>query len=311
MIIGHKKQIEFLKNSILSSRLSHAYLFSGPSKIGKKTIAIEFAKLINCKNPKTEKEICNLCISCKSFLNNTHPDFDIIALNDEKKEIQISQIRDLVQKLSMKSFFGCYKIIIIDQAHLMNTQSQNCLLKTLEEPKGKTVLILITEHSEALLKTIYSRVQEIKFFPFSKKQIKDFLLKQNISEQEIKRIAGLCLGRPGKALELLNTVENKKDNAQEILKVLNADLENRFKYAESWSKIDSVKILNDYLRYLREILLLKAGAQTNINIIPQQFKSISLMEIKKIIQNLQETMFLISTKNINKRLALELLMLNL
>jgi len=121
MIIGHQKQWEFLKFLVKIKKIPHALLFVGPEKIGKKTLALEFASLI-----------------LKQSLRG-HPDF--VFLEPINGEIKISQIRELILRLSLKKSSAPFKIVIIDNAHLMNFQAQNCFLKTLEEPKGESVLI--------------------------------------------------------------------------------------------------------------------------------------------------------------------------
>ncbi|PIV68380.1 MAG: hypothetical protein COS07_04185, partial [Candidatus Aenigmarchaeota archaeon CG01_land_8_20_14_3_00_37_9] len=157
-----------------SGRISHAYLFCGQEKLGKKTIALEWIS----------------SLFGQDLQNAQHPDLIFLEPTDPpsvkdskekptgKKEIRISQIRELIWKLSLKPYSAPYKAVIIDQAHLMNQDAQTSLLKTLEEPKGKTFLILITEMPESLFPTIRSRVENIKFYPVKKEEIKNYLKKQ-------------------------------------------------------------------------------------------------------------------------------------
>lgn len=287
--VGHQKQWGFLKNALLEKRLSHAYLFSGPEGIGKKTFVLE---LVN-------------------FQKN-HADFFLVEREPDKKDIQISQIRNLVYQLSLKPFVADYKIAVIDQAHLMNQHSQNCLLKTLEEPKGNTILFLITEHSEVLFETILSRVQQVKFQPVSNKKIEQFLLKKGASEKQAKEITFWCLGAPGKALEFLQNPDmllKQKKQAQELAKILKSDLAYQFQYAKTLSEKSLKQVFEAWLKHLRQSLIEKINSSVPSRI--SFFQSLSLQEIKKIINEIEKINFLISTKNINKRLALEILMLKL
>ena len=153
MIIGHQKQWEFLKKSFELGRATHAYLFEGQEGLGKKTLAIELAK-----------EILKEDVSKKH-----HPDY--VLIEPEKKEIQIGQIRDFIWRLSLKPVLGQVKFAIINQAHSMNEEAQNCFLKTLEEPKGNALMILITEYPQMLLPTIRSRCEIIKFYPVKRSEI--------------------------------------------------------------------------------------------------------------------------------------------
>ncbi|MBU2634891.1 DNA polymerase III subunit delta', partial [Patescibacteria group bacterium] len=140
---GHQKQWQFLKKSAELGRLPHALLFYGQEGLGKKALAIEFSKFL---------------------IKKTSPP-DFILIEPQGKEIQIAQIRSLIQGLSFKPYLADFKIAVINKAHLMSQESQNCFLKFLEEPTDKTYLILITEYPAMLLPTILSRVQKLRFFP--------------------------------------------------------------------------------------------------------------------------------------------------
>lgn len=297
---------------MFSSRISHAYLFSGPESIGKKAIAQEFVRLLNCQNPRLAERPCNVCSSCLSFQRQTHPDFVFIEPELSKKDISIAQIRDLILRLSFKPFMSGYKAGIIDQAHLMNAQSQNCILKTLEEPKGKTILILISEHPEALFFTVRSRLQEIKFYPLSGEEIKDFFVKQGAPEKNLEEIVRLSLGRPGRALEFLkdkDKIYKEQKQITELLKIIKGDLEARFKCAEAVSKRPLKNVLAIWLKYLRQLLIYhtdEIGAESM-----EAAGDYSQDDIIKTIKEIEKLYFLISTRNVNQRLALEALMLNI
>ena len=128
--------------------------FPAQEKLGKRKLALEWIKLFFGGNVKLEK----------------NP--DLILIEPEENEIKISQIRDLNWKLSLKPFAASLKVAIIDKSHLMNQEAQNCFLKTLEEPKENTYLILITEYPDSLLSTILSRSKILNFIRFRKKKLK-------------------------------------------------------------------------------------------------------------------------------------------
>jgi len=294
MVIGHQKQWQFLKKSVKLSRFSHAYLFSGQEKLGKKTIAYEFIKL---------------------FFGNdaiqSHPDF--IFITPIEKEIQIKQIRDLNWRLSLKPFSAPLKVAIIDQAHLMNAEAQNCFLKTLEEPRGETLLILISEYPEFLFPTIRSRTEIIKFYPVPRKEIEAYLKKQGAGEEKSRLISQISQGKPGVAIDFLNYPQKLKERElliNEIVKLTKSDLNFRFQYAKKLSKTaDFKKNLDLWLFYFREILLSKID-KNNIGKIDIG-DTCKISKIQNILEKIQSTNFLISTTNVNPRLALEVLMLEL
>jgi len=305
MIIGHQKQWQFLKRAFSNSRLAHAYLFSGPEQIGKKTLAFEFVKLINCQKAGPKEKACSLCSSCRMIEKGIHPDLVFLEPEPLKKEIQISQVRNLIEKLYLKPFLSPFKVAIIDLAHLMNAGAQHCILKTLEEPRGKTVLILISEHQESLLGTVRSRLQEIKFFFVSGQEMRNLLKRKGIEEGKLETMLNLCLGRPGRALDLLEKPEKIKKERElklELAKMIDSDLNSRFLLAETLAQEFSQEILEAWLRYFREILF-KGLEGKGINA--------SLLKVKNVIREIEKTIYLISTTNINKRLALENLMLDL
>lgn len=314
MILGHQKQWKFLQKNALGQKLSHGYLFSGPEKVGKQTIASEWVKSLHCQSSDRKKRPCNTCSSCQMILRGIHPDALFVGPAEQNKGIQIGQIRELIYKLYLKPFLSSYKTVIIDQADSMNAHAQNCFLKTLEEPQGSTVLILVASHPEILFETIRSRVQEIKFHALAKDKIRDFLRTKGLSEKQANEIAILCLGKPGKALEFLENPEKLQEEQKQVMalvKALNSDLGDRFQYANSLSKKPLQAILEVWLIYFREFLLSKTGTQERDTFLLDGLANISLPRIKKIIESLETTNFLISTKNINKRLALEILMMNI
>ncbi|MBZ9571818.1 hypothetical protein KJA15_00565 [Patescibacteria group bacterium] len=305
MILGHQKQWKFLKKSAELERISHSLLFYGEEKLGKKTIALEFIKLLNCQNPQFSKRPCQICRSCQDIQKRQHT--DVLLIEPINKEIQISQIRDLSWKLALKPYSASIKSAIIDKAHFMNREAQSCFLKTLEEPKGKTLLILITEYPEILLPTILSRVQKIKFYPIKRAEIEKYLLTQGVSQKFASKISQLSLGKPGEALDFLldpKKIENQEKRLKELISVLNSNLVSRFQYAKDLSlKPQNLKeILEIWLRYFRDILF------SNIDHPSEKY---SLKKLKSILKLIQNTIFFLSTTNVNPRLALENLLMEL
>lgn len=151
---GQEHILNYLKKSIKKNRVSHAYLFVGPEHSEKKEVALWFAESLGCQNP----------------------DITEISVPENKKEISIKQIRELRRYLSLSPHSSPYKVAIIKEVERMTAEAANALLKTLEEPKGDAVLILITNIPSALPDTIISRCEEIKFRATSLDKIpKDFI----------------------------------------------------------------------------------------------------------------------------------------
>ncbi len=290
-IIGHQKQWQFLKQIAQENKPSRALLFSGPGKVGKKKVAFEFIKLI-----------CG-----KDFFIKEQPDFNLIE--PENQEIRISRIKELTWKLSLKPYSAPIKTAIIDEAHCLNQEAQNALLKTLEEPKGETLLILITERPEALFSTIISRCENLKFYPVKNFDIEKYLKSQGCPEEKITEISKFSLGRPGAAIDFFHSpkkLEDQKKIVSKLAKLIDTDLFFRFQYAKELAE-DSLslrEVLESWLDCFRDALLEKIKGR-------ETFKGYSLAKIKQIINLVQSTNFLISTTNVNRRLALETLLMEL
>jgi DNA polymerase III subunit delta' len=176
-LVGNKQITEFLEKAIIKNELAGTYIFQGIDDLGKSTVARYFAQILLCQDRKSTDILpCGLCPSCHSFKtgqNNNetnedmlmHGDCHIIKKDDDKKNISIEQVRDFIRVLSMSSFLGNYKIGIIKQADTLSLEAANALLKTLEEPNEKVVIILITPDLETLPETIVSRSQVLNFYP--------------------------------------------------------------------------------------------------------------------------------------------------
>jgi len=148
-IIGHQRPLEILRLALGNGRLHHAYLFVGPEGSGKRTVALALAKAIHCR--ETKNDFCDRCPDCARIHAGNHPDVRLVQTLEDKKEISIKQVREIEKELNFRSFSGKRKIAIIDPATLLNTSSQNALLKTLEEPPQNSLIVLIAPNAGALL----------------------------------------------------------------------------------------------------------------------------------------------------------------
>lgn len=190
-LVGHKQILNFFELVIKNNNISHTYCFVGPESVGKKSVAKKISA--NILNVEFDKLVYQ-------------PDFTVVEqeINEKtgktKKNIDIDQIRNLKQVLSRRSFLGGYKIAIIDDADKMNISSANALLKTLEEPKEKTIIFLITTDEALLPQTIQSRTQMIYFQPVKNSEISDYLVSRDLSEAQAEEFSRESCGMPGKAL---------------------------------------------------------------------------------------------------------------
>jgi len=202
-IHGHDRIREGFLRAHQRGRLAHAYLFAGPSGVGKHLFAIELARALFCENPSISLNACDRCTSCLQIEAGTHPDFHVAARPKDSLEFPIELMRETCDIFSLKSARGRGKVVVVDDADDLNPESANCFLKTLEEPPAGSMIILIGTSPEHQLPTIRSRCQLVRFGGLSDSQI-DRLLEENGVDKSSHRetILRLASGSPGLALQL-------------------------------------------------------------------------------------------------------------
>ena len=191
-IIGNEKIKQTFLDALNSGNISHSYLFVGKAGIGKKQFAKEIAKKVMCLGDEK-------CESCQKFNANSNPDFQII--DPDGKSIKIEQIRNMQSKILEKPIISSKKVYIIDNSELMSEESQNCLLKTLEEPPEYAMIILISSNENRIIQTIKSRCIIVRFEDLTNEEISKYLNTQDID------IIKLCDG----SLEKADHIQEKKE----------------------------------------------------------------------------------------------------
>lgn len=259
-ILGNGHIVEFLAKSIAADKVAGSYVFTGPDNLGKTTTANYFAYSLLCQNREkgAGKLPCGECPACRQHQfsrggkiedgeeTSIHGDLHIIRRDKDKKNISIEQVRDFIRTLGLSSFLNSYKIGIIKHAESLSLEAANALLKTLEEPKAKVVIILVTADPEALPQTIISRSQVLRFYPVNVNTIYDYLVKERGgSRSAAKNFSRLSLGRPALAVKFLED----KDFYESYLKRVRAFL--------AFSRED----FNGRFALIEELLSAKSGGQ--------------------------------------------------
>jgi len=199
-IYGHKRKIETLRQALVQKRVGHAYLFSGISAIGKKTLAVEFAKALNCEKEDNLHDSCGECSSCRKIQRNSHP--DVFSVETDGQFIRINAIREIQEQMKCKPLEAKRRVFIIDEADKMNDQAANALLKILEEPSFSNILILITSRPYSMLPTIISRCQHVRFNPLHFDIVAEFLVKRmGMDNRKALLLSSLSGGSVGRAME--------------------------------------------------------------------------------------------------------------
>lgn len=203
-IVGQGRAVSLLRETVARGRLHHALLFSGPKGVGKYRTAQAFAAWLLCKSPR-QQEACECCTSCRSVSGGTHVDMRVETLHVEenKRDISIEQVRENVQKfLMLQPIAGGRKIVVIDEAQTLSLPAQNSFLKTLEEPPGNSLIILVAHNASALLPTVRSRCQRVSFAPLTEAEIEEILLRESHgrSRKDARLLAAYANGSLGVAL---------------------------------------------------------------------------------------------------------------
>lgn len=329
-IVGQSRAVSLLQRSLEQGAVSHAYLVVGPPHVGKMTLALDLARVVNCQGGEPP---CGECDACRKITSGNHADVQVIGLDSSGKssdrlrtEISIDQIRELQHSSSLPPFEGRYKVFIIDGAELMSTEAANCLLKTLEEPPAGVIFVLLTADESVLPATVVSRCQRLELRPLAASQVGVALAERwGVEAQKAELLARLshgCLGWAISATGDDNLLEQRSQRMDKLLDITSADCEERFDYVNqlvawfSQSRSLVQEILDLWLDWWRDLLLVKLGCGdgvTNIDrrdLLVSLAQGYSLAEIRAFISGIKSAGEGLR-QNANPRLALEVLMLSI
>jgi DNA polymerase-3 subunit delta' len=196
-VVGNGRAVQIIRKEIETGRVYPAYLFFGMEGIGKRLVAVNMAKALNC--PHGEGDACDRCPACQRMDKGVHP--DLLQINPEGGAIKIGQIRELQHSIAFKPYEAPWRVVIVDGAEHMTREAANAFLKTLEEPPQSTTIILVAAALEGLPPTVLSRCQRITFIPLSDEELKKVLADQ-LTAEEIRFRTPLAGGSPGRALRM-------------------------------------------------------------------------------------------------------------
>ncbi|MFQ5667194.1 MAG: DNA polymerase III subunit delta' [Candidatus Binatia bacterium] len=200
-ICGHERVREYLRAAAKDGRLPHAQLFAGPDGVGKRSVALALAGWLLCD--EQGDDACGRCSSCHQVAAGSHPDFRMVAVAPGKKETGVARVRDVKRFVQLRPVRGKAKVVILDDAQMLTVAAQNALLKTLEEPPVRSLLILVANNPGALLPTVRSRCQRIQFSPLHEEAVVEILTQRlHLDAAVARRVAALADGSPGRALIL-------------------------------------------------------------------------------------------------------------
>lgn len=325
-LLGHEWAVDLLKSHLAQDHLRHAYLLTGPDGIGRRTLALRFAMALNHPDKIYDPEHR----PSAQIARGEHPDLSIVQRVEGDRDLKIEAIRDLQHTLSLTPYMASYRVAVLLDFEQASAGASNALLKTLEEPPGRVVLILTAESAESLLPTIVSRCETLRLRPMPRETLADGLVKQHgVEEAQALLLAHLADGRPGTALhlaqnpDLLAARAERLDDLQTLLAGGRVD---RFGYAARFkpsAKASSqelkqvlVETLVVWLSFWRDVLQRAAGSQAPlINLdrqaqIEQIAASLEKENAQRATEQVEQMLQDLRT-NINPQLAAETLLLDL
>jgi DNA polymerase-3 subunit delta' len=312
-IIGHNRIVSLLNRSLETGKLSHAYLFEGIDGIGMKETALALVEAVFCNG----MDGCGECPSCRKVGGLRHPDLHLV--HPDGAFIKIDQIRDLQKELSLRPYEARKKACIIEGAERMNPSAANAFLKTLEEPPGEALLILLTSHGDGILPTIRSRCQYLRF-PALPTEIIEADLRESGAEPEPSRVAAaLAGGDLARARELISgdRLQARKLFLERAAHLSQAEIIPLFATAEEYATDkESALDLVDLLRlFWRDALLARTGCSgiTNSDLLPLVMEKAEKHSLEEIMERLEAISHIrqAMTRNANPRLSMEVLFMDL
>lgn len=199
-ILGQDQAIQVLRRAVQADKLAHAYLFCGPLGVGKATSAVRLAAALNCENVPGEG--CETCLSCHKIQQGIHP--DLVVICPDGQFIKIDQVRALEEHLAFAPHEGRYRVVVIDGADHLNLNAANALLKSVEEPRPRTLFVLVASAGHQVAPTLVSRCQRIRFLPLREEHLLSIVDRcTDAAEHQRRDAVALAEGSAKQALQLL------------------------------------------------------------------------------------------------------------
>jgi DNA polymerase-3 subunit delta' len=321
-MVGHDWAVQLLSKHVATGKFRQAYLFTGPQGIGKRTLALNFFKALNCQAPPQPGQMCNACHACTHIEQMAHPDLDLLQAEQDGGTLKVDQIRALQRNLSLTPYQARYRMALLLRFEEANQNAANALLKTLEEPSPQVVLILTAESAERLLPTIISRCEVLRTGPVPLPVVCENLqARWGLPAAEADLLAHLSGGRVGYALKLHanpEKLEQRQAWLDDLARLLLSGRVARFSYAENLVKDKEIarQVLQLWLSYWRDILLRTSGASApfiNLDRADEIEKISSRIDLPTAYQTVNAIQRTIANleNNVNARLAAEVLFLDL
>jgi DNA polymerase-3 subunit delta' len=202
-IVGHDRVVRGLRAALAADRPAHAYLITGPVGVGKATLAHVLTASLVC-DARRDGDACGVCAQCTRVDAGTHPDVRVVTREEDRRDIRTEQAREVTRWLTLRPLMAARKVAVIDDAECLNEHGQNALLKTLEEPPGAAVLLLLAAHASLLLPTVRSRCQRVGLDPLPPALLDRLLADRGVAADVRATVVPRAEGSPGRAVALLD-----------------------------------------------------------------------------------------------------------
>ncbi|MCC7130041.1 MAG: DNA polymerase III subunit [Anaerolineae bacterium] len=324
-VLGHEWAVDLLRSHIAQQKLHHAYLLSGPDGVGRRTLALRLAQAINCAQPPEPGTPCLTCRVCRQIEAMQQADLLVVQAGSKGGVLKVDQVRELQRSLALHPYESAYKVALLLRFEEAHVSAMNALLKMLEEPPARAILLLTADSRESLLPTVVSRCETLRLHPLPIEKLAAGLRAElGVEEQQARLLAHLSGGRPGLALRLSRDPELMKKRVaglDELKRLLGCGLVERFQFAERTAKDSKDKekfrdLLEVWLSFWRDVTLRAAGTQAPIaNLdwqapIDQAASALGLARAREMTQLIERSAGLLE-RNVNPRLIAETLMLDL
>ena len=318
-LLGHDWAVDMLQQHVAKGTQRHAYLFTGSPALGRRSLALAFARALTCSQPPAPGLFCDECRECRQMAKMQHPDLHIIQAEKEGGMLKVEQIRELRKKVLLSPYQAKYRIVLLLRFQEANPSAANALLKTLEEAPSKVILLLTADNTEQLLPTIVSRCEVLRLRPLPIPDVESYLREKGADAEKAKLFAHLSAGRVGYALRLLEdeaSLDFRTEKLDEFAKLLKASRVERFAYAEKLAK-DKEGFRETLLLWLslwRDVMLHTANDKESIvnidqrEIIEKLADKLDLAKAKKMLEAVENGIGQLK-RNVNGRLLAEVILL--